>query len=83
MWKCSFFVLGLCDRVLVVRVGGLSGKLLEVSSIEPMSATSKVDPSRAKAECISNGGSASRIKYLRRGKKTLTELQPERRGESM
>ncbi|GAB0188514.1 acid sphingomyelinase-like phosphodiesterase 3b [Grus japonensis] len=43
-----------------------------------MPAGSKVDPPLAKAEPISDGGSASGIKELRRGKKLLWQLQPER-----
>ncbi|GAB0204350.1 epimerase family protein SDR39U1 [Grus japonensis] len=39
---------------------------------------SKIDSPLAKAEPISNGGSASVITYLRRGKKHQEQLQPER-----
>ena len=46
--------------------------------IEPMPAGSKTDPLLAKAEPISDGGSASGITYLRRGKKLHNKLQPER-----
>ncbi|KAK4824794.1 hypothetical protein QYF61_019462 [Mycteria americana] len=53
---------------------------------EPMPAGSKTDPPLAKAEPISNGGSASGITYLRRGggggNKT-GQLQSEERSENM
>jgi len=38
--------------------------------MEPMPASSKMDPPLAKAEAITDGGSASGITELRRGKKT-------------
>ena len=70
----SSIVLGLRGKVLVVGGGyrgGFCGKLLEASlcPIEPMPASSKTDPPLAKAEPISNSGSASGITYLRKGKK--------------
>jgi len=40
--------------------------------MEPMPAGSKMDPPLAKAEPISDGGSASGITYLRRGKGCCT-----------
>ncbi|GAB0207612.1 acid sphingomyelinase-like phosphodiesterase 3b [Grus japonensis] len=43
-----------------------------------MPASSKTDLLLAKAEPISDSGSASGITYLRRGKKLLRKLQPER-----
>jgi len=43
-----------------------------------MSAGSKTDPQLAKAEAISDGGSASGITYLRRGEKTAVQQQMER-----
>ncbi|GAB0206480.1 hypothetical protein GRJ2_003113600 [Grus japonensis] len=43
-----------------------------------MPASSKTDPPLAKAEPISDNGSASVITYLRRGKKHQEQLQPER-----
>jgi len=39
--------------------------------IKPVLAGFKTDPSLAKAKPISDGGSASVIKYLRRGRKKL------------
>ena len=46
-----------------------------------MPASSKMDPLLAKAKPISNGGSASGITDLRRGKKNpAVEQQPERGG---
>ncbi|GAB0190559.1 EH domain-containing protein 4 [Grus japonensis] len=47
-----------------------------------MPASSKMDPLLAKAKPISNGGSASGIAYLRRGK-TAAEQQPEERSEKI
>ncbi|KAM9590913.1 uncharacterized protein ACIBXB_005945 [Morphnus guianensis] len=48
--------------------------------MKPMPASSKTDPLLAKAEPISDSGSASVITYLRRGKKVAAtqKLQPER-----
>ncbi|GAB0181647.1 junction-mediating and -regulatory protein-like [Grus japonensis] len=43
-----------------------------------MPASSKMDPLLAKAEPISDDGSASGIMYLRRGKKHQEQFQPER-----
>jgi len=40
--------------------------------------SSKMDPLLAKAEPISDGGSASGITYLRRGEKTCTAAARER-----
>jgi len=67
-------VIGLHGKVLVV--GGALGvaslrscEKLPPYLIEPMPASSKTDPSLAKAKPISNSGSASVITYLRRGKK--------------
>ena len=42
---------------------------LSLCLIEPNAAHSKMDPLLAKAKPISNGGSASVITYIRRGKK--------------
>ena len=67
-------VLGLRGKVLVA--GGATGvasvrscQKLPLCPIEPMPAGSKTDPQLAKAEPISDGGSASGITDLRRGKK--------------
>ena len=69
--------MGLRGKVLVagVRVcvcrGGFCEKMLEAApscQTEPVPAGSKMDPLLAKAEPISDGGSASGITYLRRGK---------------
>ncbi|KAK4810940.1 hypothetical protein QYF61_013348 [Mycteria americana] len=46
--------------------------------IEPVPVGSKTDPPLAKAEPVSNGGSASVITYLRRGKKLLRNSSWER-----
>jgi len=46
--------------------------------IEPMPDGSKTDPPLAKAKPISNGGSASVITYLRRGKRTAGKTAVER-----
>ena len=43
-----------------------------------MPAGSKMDPLLAKAEPISDGGSASGITYLRKGKKTAAQQLGER-----
>ncbi|KAK4832999.1 hypothetical protein QYF61_027023 [Mycteria americana] len=53
----------------------------ELSIKEPMPASSKREPSLAKSEPISDGGSASAITYLRRGKKTLHNSNCIRRKE--
>ncbi|KAK4829029.1 hypothetical protein QYF61_001804 [Mycteria americana] len=49
-----------------------------IQIVEPMPAGSKMDPPLAKAEPISDGGSASVITYLRRGKKLLCNSSQER-----
>jgi len=46
--------------------------------IKPVPAGSKTDPPLAKAKPISNGGSASVITYLRRGRKNCEEMAVER-----
>jgi len=46
---------------------------------EPVPTSSKTDPLLAKAELISEGGSASGITYLRSGKKNMQQ-HPEKRG---
>jgi len=49
--------------------------------IKPVPAGSKTDPLLAKAKPVSNGGSASVITYLRRGrKKTAVKQQGRERG---
>ena len=51
---------------------------------EPMPAGSETDPPLAKAEPISNSGSASGIRYLRRKKKLQgTETAARERSENM
>ena len=50
---------------------------------ETMPASSKTDPLLGKAEPISDGGSASGITYVRRGKKTPVKQKPEERSENM
>ncbi|KAK4810610.1 hypothetical protein QYF61_007347 [Mycteria americana] len=50
---------------------------------EPMPAGSKTDPPLAKAEPISDSGTASVIIYLRRGKKPAAQQQPAERSENM
>ena len=78
-------MLGLCGKVVVA--GGAIGVAsvrsclkLPLCLIKPMPAGSKMDPLLAKAEPISDGGSASVITYLRKGKEVTGEwqLQPER-----
>ena len=78
-------VLGLHGKVLVAgsttRVASVRRcQKLPPCLIEPMPASSKTDPLLAKAEPISNSGSASGITYLRKGKEVTGELQlqPER-----
>ena len=51
--------------------------------IEPMSARSKTDPLLAKAEPISDGGSASVITYLRRGKYCCATAVGRQEGEDV
>jgi len=46
--------------------------------IKPVPAGSKTDPPLAKAKPLSNGGSASGITYLRRGRKNCSETAVER-----
>jgi len=58
------FTTGRATRVGPVR----SCEKLPPCPIEPMPAGSKTDPLLAKAKPINNGGSASVITYLRRGK---------------
>jgi len=50
------------------------GKIL-LCPTEPMPAGSKTDPLLAMAKPTSNGGSASGITYLRRGKKFAAQQQ--------
>jgi len=50
--------------------------------MEPMPAGSKTDPPLAKAEPISDGGSASGITQLRRGGETAAKRQSRERSES-
>jgi len=67
-------VLGLHGKVLVAQGyrGGFCEKMPEASpvSIEPMPASSRMDPPLAKAKPTSDSGSASGITQLRRGSKT-------------
>jgi len=51
--------------------------------IEPMPARSKMDPPLAKAEPISDGGSASVITYLRKKKPCTTTFAAGERSENM
>ena len=51
--------------------------------IEPMSATSKTDLLLAKAKPISDGGSASVITYLRRGKYCCATAVGRQEGEDV
>jgi len=51
--------------------------------IKPEPASSKMDPLLAKARPVSDGGSASGITYLRRGKKTVRRQQLRERHETM
>ncbi|KAK4830386.1 hypothetical protein QYF61_010613 [Mycteria americana] len=53
-----------------------------VEAFQPMPASSKTDPMLAKVEPISDGGSASVITYLRRGKNAVQQ-QLEERSENM
>jgi len=67
--------MGLHGKVLVVggaiRVASVrSCQKLPLCLIKPVPAGSKRDPPLAKAEPISNSGSASVRTYLRRGRKT-------------
>ena len=71
------YVLGLRGKVLVA--GGATGvasvrrcQKLPLCPIEPMPASSKMDPLLAKAELISDSGSASGITSLRKGKSYCT-----------
>jgi len=48
---------------------GRSWEKLPTYLIQPVPAGSKMDPPLAKAKPINNGGTASVITYLRRGKK--------------
>jgi len=54
---------------------------LPPSLIKPMPPGSKMDPPLAKAKPISNGGSASVIVYLRKGRKKLSNETAVRREE--
>jgi len=49
--------------------------------MKPVPAGSKTDQPPAKAKPISNGGSASVITYLRRGKKTAVKQQSRERSK--
>jgi len=51
--------------------------------IKPAPAGSKTDPLLAKAKPVSNGGSASVITYLRRGKKNAAKRQLRERSGMM
>ena len=52
--------------------------------IKPVPAVSKMDPQLAKTKPISNGGSASVITYLRKGRKELcSEMAVRERSETM
>jgi len=53
---------------------------LPLRLIEPIPAISKMDPLLTKAKPISDGGSTSGLKYLRRGKKTLQCNSRQKRG---
>ena len=75
--------LGLHGKVLVG--GGAAGvasvrrcQKLPPCSVDPVPASSKKDPSVAKAEPISDAASISLITYLRRGNKLLCNISWER-----
>ncbi|KAK4825935.1 hypothetical protein QYF61_003447 [Mycteria americana] len=74
--KSSFYMSALWNSrvqspILIMKHIPLSVNLNAGTLCEPMPAGSKTDPPLAKAELISDGGSASLITYLRRGKKPL------------
>ena len=81
--------MGLRDKVLVA--GGATGvapvrrcQKLPPCPTEPMPAGSKTDPRLAKAESISNGGSASGRTYLSREKRCWgTETAAREKSENM
>jgi len=58
-------------------------KKLPLYLIKPVPAGSKMDPPLAKAKPISDGGNASGITYLRRGKKPAVKQQSRQRSETM
>ena len=61
---------------------GRSCQKLPLSLIEPMPAGSMRDPPLAKAEPISNGSSASGLRYLRKGEKSYRAVAIAARGRS-
>jgi len=72
----KFYVKGLRGKVLVAQgaiqvASGRSCKKLPPCLIKPVLAGSKMDPLLAKAKPTSDGGSASVITQLRRGRKKL------------
>jgi len=71
--------MGLHGKVLIVGSyrGGFCEKL-PPCLIKPVPASSKMDPLLAKAKPISNGGRASGITWLRRGRKNCSETAVER-----
>jgi len=73
--------MGLRGKVLIV--GGYRGGFCELPPrlIEPVPPSSKMDPPLAKAKPVSDGGSASVITQLRRGRKKLQGEMAVRREE--
>jgi len=75
--------MGLSGKVLVVRgaigVGSMrSCEKLPPCLVEPVPASSQTDPLLPKAKPISDGGNASGITCLRRGRKNCGKMAVER-----
>ena len=83
MFAFCIFVVGLHGKVLVAgwAIGVASVRSCEKLPpclIKPVPASSKMDPPLAKAKPISDGGSASVITDLRRGRKNCGETAVEK-----